>query len=250
MDDERFKAMRDLLRDIAAPNMAAVVIDLAAGRVHAAMAALVAARRSGALKARRENIAWTTQERSVVDGLRRLAAAGKSRNVQRWQKAWSELPGRAVEFLVAEAGGYGEFAKLPWLIASRPFGIPGPEGVIPLLGPAIERTSAKGRPPEVLRDLAALAILRAAAVVQGHPDEPPPAWSQPTSPFRVLLAAIEKVYAALPPEETQGRLPIAERAHRHAAGLDRSAPHRSALRIDSTATLTRLVAEAFPRRSA
>ncbi|MFG1255707.1 hypothetical protein V5F79_00155 [Xanthobacter flavus] len=245
--DPRIAEVSRLLAEFAGKKVGATGIALAAGGIHTAMAALVAARRSGALKVRRDHIAWTDKERPVVDGLRRLAAAGESLDVQRWRKAWAELPSRAVEMLVAEAGGYSAFAKLPWLIASRPFGIPGPEGVTPLLAGAISYASKERRPEEVLRDHAALAILRAAAAVLEQPEVPPPGWSQPTSAFRMLVRNIEVAYAVTPPEEAESRLPPVERIGRRAAGLDQNGARRSALRIDSTSTLMRLVSREWPK---
>ncbi|MFG1299137.1 hypothetical protein V5F49_05010 [Xanthobacter sp. V3C-3] len=242
------------MADFAGGNIDKGAVAFAAGRVHAAMAALVSARRPGTIKVRashpEQTMEWTPDERAAVEGLRRLQAAGKAGDPNRWLKTWMELPPRAVELVVAEAGGYAAFALAPWLIAARPFGLPGPEGIAPLLPQAIARASAKGRPPEALRDMAAIAVLHAAAAVLGNPDEPPTGWSNPKSEFRSLLARIEHAYAGIPPEEDPARLPAEERRGLKAAGMAKPSPARSALNLGSAATLTRLVAAAFPTRTA
>lgn len=235
--DPRMEQLREVIRAYA-PTINDETVDLAAGSIHVAISALVSSRRRGGVEVRggvtSMEMRWSPKSRSPIEGLRRLQEAAQAKNSYRWRKAWAELPPRAVDLLIMAAGGFTEFGRLPWLTTARPFGVPGPEGIRPLIPVALAMASTHGRPPELLRDRAVTSILRAVAAIQGRQEEPPTGWSnREGSRLNMLFKAVERVYGAPVPGEADVM---------HAGG-------RAALRLTSAGVMARLVDEAFPSRT-
>ncbi|MFG1300968.1 hypothetical protein V5F49_14340 [Xanthobacter sp. V3C-3] len=234
--DDRPYHVGDLLCDFE-PGASDQNIDIAGFSIHRLMVRLVESRRVGGFAVRRTPSGlkreWSPQSRSTVVSLRRLGDAAATGDSYRWIKAWGELPQAAEALLMSQAGGFLEFARVPTL-PDLPFPVPYAADISPLIPGAIERAGAPGRPRELVRDLTVIEILRILAGLQGHPDQPPEGWStKEHSAFRDLVVGLEGIYNELVPGEA---------AEMQSGG-------RGSLRIGSSATLTRLVAEAFGNRT-